>query len=164
MESKKELISLFKKANENFISKHSYLLKYNLSERCIVAALAMELNLVKNDNNYEQFNVDVEYNKSKEDIKKNNGKKILCDLIMHKRGTNENLIILEMKKDYHKTNDKLNDIKRICNMTKESIRNFNYKLGIIYLIIQKRKENEIIYYINGEEVEKNIISWNNSND
>ena len=70
MESKKELISLFKKANENFISKHSYLLKYNLSERCIVAALAMELNLVKNDNNYEQFNVDVEYNKSKEDIKK----------------------------------------------------------------------------------------------
>ena len=83
---------------------------------------------------------------------------------MHKRGTNENLIILEMKKDYHKTNDKLNDIKRICNMTKESIRNFNYKLGIIYLIIQKRKENEIIYYINGEEVEKNIISWNNSND
>lgn len=57
---------------------------------------------------YQDYNVDVEYNRGRggndSAAKMMNGKKIVTDLIVHKRGKNEegeydNLICIEMKKN-----------------------------------------------------------------
>jgi len=83
---------------DQFIQDEEYLLKKNLNERTISHKFAEYL-----QRKFAGWNVDVEYNKNKDDIKKikhiDDIKRVFPDIIIHKRGSRDNLLIIEIKKN-----------------------------------------------------------------
>ena len=93
------------KFNENDI----YLIENDLSERCICSRLAFYIQQTLMTSRYSKYGyiVDVEYNRGAKGIEKSSkvlhDKKIVVDLVVHKRGYSEyngcgNLFCVEMKK------------------------------------------------------------------
>lgn len=163
MEDVNELIELFEIVNEIFINNDRYLLDKEVNERCICAALAMELNdyIKHNETKYKNYNVDVEYNRNKNHKKELDGKNIITDFIMHRRGEKENLIILEMKKSTNTNIESIeNNKERVKSMTTSGGK-YEYKLGVFYFIEYEKiilknlktkykfKNIEVSYYHNG---------------
>lgn len=88
--------------------------------------------------------------------KNDEGKKIVTDLIVHKRGKNEegeydNLICIEMKKEY-KHLDMENDKKRLAVLT-DKYCGFGYKLGLMLVARRDKKENICGLYIDSVYVD-----------
>ena len=124
-----------------FNNNESYLLKNNLSERCICARFAMCLSSVIENTNFSSYYVDVEYNRGAlgdtRIAKLLDGRKIYCDLIVHKRGYDENigfdnLICIEMKKSTSRVGTAA-DEERLRQLTSWE-RGFRYKLGYMIII------------------------------
>lgn len=150
-----ELLEIVKKSILAFNVKESYLLKNNLSERCICSKLAQYLDReIKTNDKYNTYDVDAEYNRGfdgKEDKpKKVYGKNATVDLIIHKRGCDKfygfnNLICIEMKK----TNDRRgkqgveNDQDRLKALTSYEY-GFCYKLGIMLIANIRKQKIEIL--------------------
>lgn len=128
------------KAIAAFNEKEEYLIRNDLSERCICARFAIYLDREIQNSNFSDYVVDVEYNRGchgKEyAIKQLRGKNIVVDLIVHKRSYHDlygfdNPICIEMKKAY--LNPDLSDDKqRLIELTDLSGR-FQYKAG--YMIV-----------------------------
>ncbi len=79
-----------------------------------------------------EINVDVEYDKYKEDEKKSpDGKNIRPDIIAHKRrsGDKNNLIVIEAKKKYIDKKDK----RKIINLVNNKKFNYSLGAGVAYL-------------------------------
>lgn len=128
------------------------------------------------DTKYRDYYVDTEYNRNCGEIKTTlNGKlipiKIQCDLLIHSRGDNEsqdNLVALEMKKEYQDENSKNDDRDRLCALTKDKHDNKTYSydgktfpehvcgyiLGIFYEVDKKNGKIIIEYYSKGKFIEK----------
>ena len=127
-----------------FNDSEMHLIKNDLSERCICARFAMYLSKAIENTPFSDYYVDVEYNRGAlgdtKIAKILDGRKIVCDLIVHKRGYDEqtgfdNLICIEMKKTTSKTGtDK--DEERLSALTSWD-RGFRYKLGYMILIDMK---------------------------
>jgi len=100
-------------------SKDSYLLKNNINEISIAHKLASYLQLI-----FQNYNVDIEFNRNKNHAKRINNINRRPDIIIHKRGTKHNYIALEIKKN-NNTNIN-NDKEKIEKLLKE----LNYKFGI----------------------------------
>lgn len=121
---------------DNFNKNEMYLLKHDVSERCICAKFACYVDKELCRRNLSQYSVDVEYNRSEKAPKRLHDKNIVVDLIVHKRGSNngdnnENLICVEMKKTCNR-NGCDSDIKRLQNLVDWSY-GFNYVAG--YMIV-----------------------------
>lgn len=84
------LRTIVDEAISSFNELDSYLIENDLSERCICARFALHLTKALENISYNNYVVDVEYNRGaygKEDgIKKMDGNPITVDLIVHKRG------------------------------------------------------------------------------
>lgn len=79
-----------------------------------------------------KINVDVEYDKYKEDEKKSSdGRNIRPDIIAHKRkgGDENNLIIIEAKKKYINKEDK----RKIVDLVNNDKFNYSLGVGVAYL-------------------------------
>jgi hypothetical protein len=146
---------------ENSISafnvNEEYLLRNDLSERCICARFAFYLQneILGVDNRYQQYVVDVEYNrgaKGKDYEPKrlhNDDKPITVDLVVHQRGYREqacqhgdriiigyrNLICIEMKKILNRSGMRAieSDKNRLRIMT-NSNEGFGYTVGFMIII------------------------------
>lgn len=154
-DEQEELLKIVKKAILTFNEKEKYLLKNNLSERCICSKFADYLNReLKVNEKYIQYDVDVEYNRGFDGKdnkpKKIYGKNAVVDLIVHKRGYDEfygydNLICIEMKK----TNDSrgkqgiIDDQARLKDLAGYEY-GFCYKLGIMLVANVKKQLLEIL--------------------
>ena len=154
------------------------LFETKVSERTLCGALMLALHDELKGTEYEDYFVDVEYNRNvggrvktirreKEQIVKIN-----CDLIVHSRGMNlrcDNLIALEMKKSTGRKIDKDSDRVRLECLTKiprDDIWPYGgeiypeyvcgYGLGIYYEVNLRRKTLLIEYYNSGKcyKVEK----------
>lgn len=142
-----EIKKLVENAISEFNAKENYLIRANLSERCICAKFANYLERELCKTIYKDYNVDVEYNRDSHDsqyAKKMIGdvKSATVDLIVHKRHTNENLICIEMKKS-SKARFLINDKKRLAIMTRE---HFNYIIGFMLVAEnEKLSINEVFY-------------------
>lgn len=100
----------------------------HVSERSIVFRFAVYLEKYRLKY-FPQYDLDVEYNCNINLIKMLNSKPAMPDLIIHKRGTNENnLLGLEFKTWWNK--NQIEDIKRVKLFKKE----LNYKYGATILI------------------------------
>ena len=91
-------------------------------------------------------NVDIEYNKYKDDEKKSSdGRNIRPDILAHERrsGNRNNLIVIEAKKNY---NNKADRDKVVDLMDSES---FNYQVGAVISYLPKRKHMKIEFYEGG---------------
>jgi len=105
---------------------------------------------------FKEYDVDCEYNRHLNDKKEAtiNGKKkvIRPDIVIHKRGTDENnLVYLEIKTD-HNAQSRKKDYDKIRAMTKQD-GDYKYQLGV-FIDFNRNKENLIIiFFENGDEVE-----------
>lgn len=96
-----------------------------------------------------EYTVDVEYNRGNEAIESDpktlKNKKIVVDLIVHKRGFDEengfdNLICIEMKKDYKRLNLEP-DKERLRNLVNYRYR-FCYEAGFMIVIHSDKKQQK----------------------
>lgn len=178
MKSYRELCSLFEKSNDDFLKNNISLLNSDVSERSMCGALAQAILLrIHKRARFEEYHVDVEYNRNKGKIK--TIKKtvlgpdekivtVVCDLILHSRGEcvdQDNLIALEMKKSTRSNKEKQKDRDRLSCLTKDTYDDVwsydgrtlpehvcGYVLGVYYEIDQKKNEILIEYYYKGEKV------------
>lgn len=119
-----DLVTLFEDADRCFRHDDIRLFEDRVSERTLCGALMLHLHeeMRKHGELYKGFHADVEYNRNRNTIKKILQKKednddgiivnINCDLLVHGRGLTleqENLIAIEMKKDYAQEVDKNRD-------------------------------------------------------
>lgn len=151
---KDELLEIVNNAIEKFNSNEQYLISNDLSERCICAKFAMYLQSEINISNYSDYVVDVEYNRghnrNEAMAKFLEGRIIVVDLIVHKRGFDatsgfNNLICIEMKKEY-KRPDLTSDKDRLEKLT-DTVHGFNYELGLMILAFADKQNNTYGLYI-----------------
>ncbi len=129
------IVSTLKEVEDN----DKFLLYNKVHETTIVFRFAHYLaNKIEND--YSDYRVDIEYNRDKDQVKVLDNKIVRIDLIVHKRGTKDNLVAIEFKKN----NNSLTDKERLGNLFSES----EYKYKNVYFITFN--ENKIEKYKNNE--------------
>jgi len=149
LEEEEELISmtetgkanvenLLNEAIRQFLCFDSSLLKVHVNERAISHKLAIYIEMC-----FPCWDVDCEYNRNHDDPKRLNIKPrsiqsndlktttVLPDIIVHKRGTDENFIVIEMKKDSSSESDDNYDL--------DKLRAFKRELGYKFAIFMKIK-------------------------
>ena len=77
----------------NFLRTDSDLLIRNVNERTITSRLADHLR-----GQLPGWDVDCEYNRDGHYVKRANGRMVVPDIIVHRRGTPDNLLVIEVKK------------------------------------------------------------------
>lgn len=178
MYSYEDTKEIFIQAHKQLLKTDLPLLEINISERTLCGRLMIYLNNELKNNGYkgyEEYYVDIEYNRKRGRKAKDNkfeiekktigGTKkelisITCDLIVHKRNPDlekDNLIAIELKKSTRKSTDKDYDRDRLKKLTKEksnqdSSHNYGYVLGVYYEINLEKRQVDIEYYQNGERV------------
>lgn len=144
-----EIRNILETAISKFNENDVYLIENDLSERCICSRLAFYIQLTLMTSRFSEYTVDVEYNRGAKGKDKSpkalHDKKIVVDLIVHKRGQSEyyrldNLFCVEMKKSnsrYGYNNDKA----RLKDMIDYDY-GYNYISG--YMVIADMKNKALI--------------------
>jgi len=120
---------------QELIEKDSDILKININERTISHRFAVYLEKYFDDS----WSIDCEYNRNHDDKKTldiypssietndTEGKTVFPDIIVHQRKTDENLLVIEMKKSTNTSNDaRTKDIKKLEAFKRE----LNYQFAI----------------------------------
>lgn len=137
-------------AIEKFNCAEQYIIKNDLSERCICACFARYLSDVIMNSCLNGYCVDVEYNRGFDGqdrgIKRINDAPITVDLIVHKRGHNcdygfDNLMCIEMKKSTDRRGCEMDEM-RLENMVGYDY-GYLYQTGFMILINMKEYKLEI---------------------
>jgi hypothetical protein len=106
----------------------------HVSERSIVFRFATYLQeLAKQDKNLASWNIDIEYNRNQNDVKQQNGKNVCPDLIIHRRGTHENLLVIEFKTHWSEEHSIENDREKLQSFLEEK---FMYQYALLIIIGQ----------------------------
>jgi len=127
-----EIKEKIKEAIMKFLEKDkSYFLKYGVYEVAMSHRIAVYL-----EDTFGGYVVDCEYNKMGDNPKTNaHGKKVRPDIIIHKRGQNDNLVVVEVKhagKTSKKANNDINKLR--AYMYKE----LNYKIGVFVGVLKSK--------------------------
>ena len=140
------LEDIMKKSLDKLYANDKYLIIRRVSERDIVHRFAHYFENYMQDTDIESYNVDCEYNRNGYEIKQVNGKYVYPDFIVHKRGNNENnLLIIEFKTWWNSDNSA--DINKILWMMKPQLM-FQYKYGCSITINQ---DNSEIFWVDLEQ-------------
>lgn len=146
-------LELVNKAILEFNQEEVFLLANNVSERCICSKFAMYLDWQIRHSSYDDYVVDVEYNKGNKGLENNpkvlDNKNIVVDLVVHKREYDrvygfDNLICIEMKKsnDSRGMQGIESDEERLKKLTSYNY-GFQYKIGLMIIANLKTKSLEI---------------------
>ncbi|MFZ5808046.1 MAG: hypothetical protein ACOY16_02090 [Chloroflexota bacterium] len=145
----------------NLYQRDPELIQENVNERSITHKLAEYL-----QDEFPEWHVDCEYNRRGNQVKRlsienwnvspedTEAKTVFPDIIVHKRLTNQNLIILEVKKV--RGNENTHDIDKLCAFTRDP--NYSYCLGLFLRIGLEPNpitDSELRVFIEGEE----DVSW-----
>ena len=143
---KQFLEQLIKKSLDDLYRNDKYLIDHKVAERDITHRFAHYFENYMQDTNIAEYNVGCEYNRDGYGIKQVNGNYIYPDFILHKRGSNEdNLLIIEFKTWWTPENNK--DIKKIQCMMHPQLR-YKYKYGCCITINQ---DNSEIFWVDLEQ-------------
>jgi hypothetical protein len=115
-----------------------HLITAKVNERSIVYKFATYLQEIIKSTEYHEYDVDVEYNRAgytkKTTPSKPNG--IIPDLIIHKRGSDtNNILVLEFKTEWNRNQE--TDEKKIIELIDKS-GNYKYKYGATILICKDK--------------------------
>lgn len=156
-----EIKKSLKKAINKLKNNDSFLLQIDSNERTISHKLAEYL-----QQEFQDWNVDCEYNRKLESFKRlelpkdkinwddTEAKTVFPDIIIHKRNTNENLLVIEMKKSSSSA-DRNFDKNKLKAFTKGD---YSYTLGLFiefYVGSNADKEPLIEWYEKGELTNEN---------
>ncbi len=179
---KNELLSIFYRANRDFLIKDESNILRDVSERSLCASLKSQLEKHLEDTLFRDYYVDTEYNRNGDKIKailtdigtpREAKVTVVCDLIVHSRGEKpkDNLIAIEMKKRGRDLEEIESDADRLLALTNKRSNNFHwegsidletvsdYELGILYIIDRKLREIELRFFSDGIEVGKSTYSF-----
>lgn len=157
------LIEIVNKTLDELYKKELYIFENNVSERNMVFHFARYLIELLDGTEYERLSVDCEYNKNALDEKGYKEiiynydhiyHKIYPDLLLHKRGTNnQNVLAIEFKK-YNNYNTKAikSDKLKLKALT-DKCAEFKYELGLFISFGRTRYDVEIRAFKNGTEIE-----------
>ena len=142
----KLLEDIIKKSLDKLYANDKDLIIRRVAERDIVHRFAHYFENYMQDTEFKLYNVDCEYNRNGYGIKQVNGKSVYPDFILHKRGSNENnLLIIEFKTWWNPDNNA--DINKIRWMMNPKLM-FQYKYGCSITINQ---DNSEIFWVNIEQ-------------
>ena len=145
----KEWLCVLKEAIRQFNANETYLIKNDLSERCINSKFAMYVERVLADQEIEGVDVDVEYNRgfnrSGYLIKNLQGKRIFPDMVIHKREYDDeygflNLICVEMKKEKDRRGFET-DLERLRALT-YGPNGFGFRIGAFVVVVGNKRLND----------------------
>ena len=143
---KQFLEQLIKRSLDDLYQNDKYLIDHKVAERDITHRFAHYFENYMQDTNIAGYNVDCEYNRDGYGIKQVYGNYVYPDFILHKRGSNEdNLLIIEFKTWWNPNNDK--DIEKIQWMMHPQLR-YKYKYGCSITINQ---DNSEIFWVDLEQ-------------
>lgn len=134
------------------------LLRVDIYEPTISHRIAVYL-----ENLFPDFDVDCEYNKNSnegkeiEDKKNRDGKKIRPDVIIHNRGSIDNIVIIEVKKSGIKSKLAKTDIEKLEKCMNGALK---YKLGV-FVGVLKRKIDICWIEENNNKITKTIETLEN---
>lgn len=141
------LINCLVEAMDHFNANEQYLITRDLSERCVCAKFMSHLERTVASSDFRDYIVDVEYNRGNQgneyNAKAQDDKKIVVDLIVHKRNYNygfDNLICIEMKKASLRRQIP-EDKDRLCYLT-DNTKGFKYEVGAMMVIGKGRKYHD----------------------
>lgn len=109
------------RAIERFFAADSLLLVNNLNERTITGQFAVHLRP-----EFNRWDVDCEYNRDGHLVKKANGEIVVPDIIVHHRGTADNLLVIEVKKSNSRVRDE-EDLSKLGNFLNSDLQ---YRHGL----------------------------------
>lgn len=125
-------------------------------EECINHRLARHLEcILLKKGLLKKQDVDIEYNKYKEDEKKSSqGRNIRPDILVHRRksGNKDNLIVIEAKKHY----DSKGDRQKVEDLV--SSERFAYSVGAVISYFPKRDHIKIKFFTSGDAWEIYLIN------
>ncbi len=102
------LAGLIAEALQALLREDGTLLVRDVNEKAITARLADHVRHRCSD-----WDVDAEYNRDGQHVKKANGDIVIPDVIVHRRGTPENLLVIEVKKSNTAEPDQ-NDLEKLA--------------------------------------------------
>ena len=138
--SQKEIQKIIKEVLKKLYEKDIILIENDTHEQAISHVIACYL-----AKKFENWDVDCEYNRDLENPKtylnnSNETKYIRPDIIVHKRKTEKNLLVIEIKKDANDA-DKEKDIKKLNCMLEK----YGYKYALFINLQSTRQETECIW-------------------
>lgn len=119
---------------------------YYVSERSIAHKLGCYLShLIK------EYDVDCEFNRNLDVVKKMGDDNIIPDIVIHKRGSNEdNLIVIEVKPWWNdKKEEFIKDENKLTFLTNCNSQ-YKYKYGFSLIIKKNREDTEVKIFIDGK--------------
>lgn len=119
------LEDIFREALNQFLEREFALVRKDAHEQSLCGRLAIYLDHAKDRHGLKNYYVDVEYNRRGEGRKQilhpltDEHIDVVCDILLHSRGDlrNDNLIAVEMKKDYAAPERKQSDRERLQALT-----------------------------------------------
>lgn len=157
----KQLKKLLKQAIKKFYDNDIILLKdIEGMERSCVFRIGIYLQeLMNNHSEFDNLNLDCEYNKSNTEVKCLNEQHVIPDLIIHKRNldnltTNNNIMIVEFKGWWNREHKQ--DIEKLEAFT-NSHDVYNYQLGVFISLSNSYEELKPRYFKNGKEINENEL-------
>lgn len=160
MDDNMYLISLLEAVRFVYCNSGNYFSKSSGRERSMVFRIAHRLaNVIEGEGIF----VDIEATRCNYDTKRIGYKRIIPDLIVHKR-FGQNILVAEFKCD---KNNWDNDFEKLSNLTQYPRQNENksrnmpyYKLGIFVYLGDYLKDVHVIIYKNGKNVTDNYVFQN----
>lgn len=176
-----DMIAIFEEASGRFLESELESILIGVAERSLCGSLMLHLRKALDGTAYEQYYVDVEYNRNEGGRLKTivNGNlvpiAICCDLITHSRGESveqDNLIAVEMKRHNHPKTEKDKDKIRLKCLTRDSYDDLwsydgktlpehvcRYVLGVYYELNVDKRQVDIHYYAKGKHVNRQLVDF-----
>ncbi|MDR0320024.1 MAG: hypothetical protein LBI28_00835 [Treponema sp.] len=135
---------------------------YHVSERGIVFKFGVYLQEIANcDERLRNYDIDIEYNRKGNDQKKVGAENVCPDLIIHKRGHQEdNLLVIEFKP--HWNDERSEDIKKLCGFIEPP---YKYENALSVLIgISEPKLDWVSNKTKGKEGQKKLKARDGDNE
>lgn len=133
--TKETVESRLQRALGRLVDHDGYLLEKDVNERSISHRLAVYI-----EQEFADWNIDCEYNRDHDDpkkLKRENvqnddltARTVFPDIIVHTRGTNENLLVIEMKKESHSDDAKAFDQKKLAEFKSQ----LNYTYAVLVTV------------------------------
>ncbi len=105
---------------------------------------------------FPNMEVDPEYNRDMHEVKRLEQKRINPDIVIHHRVSEDNLLVIEIKKSppYSLSYEEVKkDIERLKKMTSDSKYHYKFGLFILFYVGEDFRKNPILkYYQNGKEL------------
>lgn len=144
-DNNQEVVSRVSNALILLIGRDKKLLEFNTHETTLAGRLMHYLIFL-----FQEYDVDMEYNRVKVDIKRwIGGKPFRPDIVIHKRGENNNLIAFEIKKTPCLKKNLEKDYDKLKYMTSEEEYSYHYGISIKFFC----RKVDMKVFIEGKEKE-----------